>query len=180
MTGKPNRGVSLARGGPCHHRRVAVHVAAYDPDWPRQFAAERSALEELLAPWLSGPVEHIGSTAVPGLDAKPILDMLAPVSDLAAAEAAIPVLARRSYVHAQHRPAALYFFRPAIPAASGHTHHVHLTERGSDLRQERIAFRDALRADPALARQYQHLKDTLVAAVLAAAGIALQPRPPAS
>jgi len=57
---------------------------------------------------------------------------------------------------------------------------VHLTERGSDLRQERIAFRDALRADPALARQYQHLKDTLVAAVLAAAGIALQPRPPAS
>ena len=96
-----------------------MHVAAYDPDWPRQFAAERSALEKLLAPWLSGPVEHIGSTAVPGLDATPILDMLAPVSDLAAADAAIPVLARRSYVHAQHRPGALYFFRPATPAASG-------------------------------------------------------------
>jgi GrpB-like predicted nucleotidyltransferase (UPF0157 family) len=84
---------------------VAIDIARYDPAWPEQFRAEASRLTELLDPWLATPVEHIGSTSVPGLAAKPVLDMLAGVHDLHAAEAAIPVLTSHGYVHAQHRPA---------------------------------------------------------------------------
>ena len=63
-------------------------VVPYDPAWPERFEAERELLERILAPWLEGGVHHIGSTAVPGLAAKPILDMLAGVHDLEAARAA--------------------------------------------------------------------------------------------
>jgi len=49
-------------------------------------------VEALLAPWICGPVEHVGSTAVPGLRAKPIIDMLAPVRSLTVAQAAVPLL----------------------------------------------------------------------------------------
>jgi GrpB-like predicted nucleotidyltransferase (UPF0157 family) len=63
-----------------------VKVVDYDPSWAARGAQERQFLQELLAPWLHGHVEHVGSTAVPGLAAKPILDLQAPVQDLAAAE----------------------------------------------------------------------------------------------
>jgi GrpB-like predicted nucleotidyltransferase (UPF0157 family) len=79
-----------------------------DPAWPEQFRAEASKLAELLGPWLARPVEHIGSTSVPGLAAKPILDMMAGVHDLHSARDAIPVLTSHGYTHAQHRPATLW------------------------------------------------------------------------
>jgi GrpB-like predicted nucleotidyltransferase (UPF0157 family) len=171
---------------------VGVHVAAYDPGWPRRFEAEQAILEQVLAPWLFGGIHHIGSTAVPGLAAKPVLDMIAGVRDLDQATAAISVLSRLSYAHAPHRPRALWFHKPASAGAAELTHHLHLTEPGSDLWRERLAFRDALRADPVLASQYQELKMRLadsagdiaiytagkrafVAGVLASAGIRLRP-----
>ena len=142
---------------------MAIEVVQSDPAWPAQFRAEAAALTELLGSWLAAPVEHIGSTSVPGLDAKPILDMMAGVRDLTSACDAIPLLRERGYIHAQHRPATLYFYklRPDDPAQ--HSCHLHLTEPGSSLWRERLAFRDALRADPELARQYQELKDRLAA-----------------
>ncbi|MBO0833446.1 MAG: GrpB family protein, partial [Actinobacteria bacterium] len=70
-----------------------VRIVDYDPAWPGRFAEQRMVVEGLLRPWLAGPVEHIGSTAVPGLRAKPVIDLLAPVSSLAGARAAVPVLA---------------------------------------------------------------------------------------
>jgi GrpB-like predicted nucleotidyltransferase (UPF0157 family) len=90
---------------------VAIDIARYDPAWPEQFRAEASRLTELLDPWLATPVEHIGSTSVPGLAAKPVLDMMAGVRDLHSAEAAIPVLTSHGYVHARHRPATLWFHK---------------------------------------------------------------------
>lgn len=86
---------------------MAISVLAYDPSWPRNFAAERAEFERLLAPWLVGGVHHIGSTAIPGLSAKPIIDMMAGVADLAAAQSAIPVLEDHGYRYAPHRPEAL-------------------------------------------------------------------------
>jgi GrpB-like predicted nucleotidyltransferase (UPF0157 family) len=132
---------------------------------------------------------------VPGLAAKPILDMMAAVADLAAARSAIPVLEGHGWVHAPHRPEAHWFYRPNTPGGHEHTHHLHLTQPGSALWRERLAFRDALRADPALREEYQALKLHLaqqhgddgngytvdkrafVARVLAPAGIALPPKP---
>jgi GrpB-like predicted nucleotidyltransferase (UPF0157 family) len=140
---------------------MAIDIARYDPAWPEQFRAEAARLTGLLEPWLATPIEHIGSTSVPGLAAKPVLDMMAGVRDLDSARDAIPVLTSHGYVHAQHRPATLWFHK----ARSGSVQErgLHLTEPGSSLWRERLAFRDALRADPALARQYQELKERLAA-----------------
>jgi GrpB-like predicted nucleotidyltransferase (UPF0157 family) len=49
-----------------------IRLVAYDPQWPQLFLEEREALQRILKPWLAGPIEHVGSTAVPGLTAKPV------------------------------------------------------------------------------------------------------------
>jgi GrpB-like predicted nucleotidyltransferase (UPF0157 family) len=64
----------------------------YDSRWVDRFVEQKLALTSLLAPWLSGQIEHIGSTSVPGLRAKPIVDLLAPVQSLITVQSAISVL----------------------------------------------------------------------------------------
>jgi GrpB-like predicted nucleotidyltransferase (UPF0157 family) len=171
-----------------------VHLVAYDDAWPRRFADECALLEDVLAPWLRGGVHHIGSTAVPGLSAKPILDMMAGVRDLTTALAASVPLQRIGYESGSHRPhEAHWFFKPAGASVAEQTHALHLTEVGSALWRERLGFRDALRADPGLLLAYADLKRRLalehddiasytkhkrefVAQVLATVGISLAAR----
>lgn len=114
-------------------------------------------LERALAPWLHGGIQHVGSTAVPGLAAKPVIDMLAGVRDLEQALAATEPLRGAGYVYRPHRPEAHLFEKPGTNWRE-QTHALHLTVPGSDLWRERIAFRDALRADPSLASAYQEWK----------------------
>ncbi len=172
---------------------MPVAVVAHRPGWADEFAAERDRLVPHLAPWLTGGLHHVGSTAVAGLAAKPVIDMVAGVASLAGARAALPVLAELGYGHADHRPhEALWFFLPSTSAErlDERRCHLHLTAVGSDLWVERLAFRDALRADAGLAREYEELKLALareadgiegytagkrafVARVLAGAGVAL-------
>ena len=134
----------------------------------------------MLEPWLDGGIHHIGSTSVPGLAAKPIIDMIAGVRDLDEARAAFPPLAELGYVHHPHRPEAHAFNAPG--------RHLHLTEPQSDLWRERLAFRDALRASAPLRDEYaawkaEHAaadgytadKRPLVLRVLANTGIDLRP-----
>lgn len=133
-------------------RPIAV---PYDPAWPQQFADEAAVLEEILAPWLDGGLHHIGSTSVPGLRAKPVIDMLAGVRDLDEAQAAFEPLAAIGYRYQEHRPGAHSFYKGVDGVDQrGHTHHLHLTVPGSDIWRERLAFRDALRGDPALVAEY--------------------------
>jgi GrpB-like predicted nucleotidyltransferase (UPF0157 family) len=167
-------------------------VLTYDPEWPHRFEAERAVLERALAPWLTGGIHHVGSTAVPGLAAKPSLDMIGGVRDLEAARAAFDPLRSLGYQYREHRPEAHCLYKPGRAHWWEVTHHLHLTEPGSDIWRERLAFRDALRADPALAAEYQEWKlihargagaaspyvgdkRAFVARVLAEAGIALKP-----
>lgn len=130
-------------------------VAPYDPDWPRRFEAERVLLERALAPWLEGGIHHIGSTAIPGIAAKPDIDIMAGVRDLEEARAAFEPLFELGYEETPHRPRTHHFSKPV---GGPWTHQLHLTEPGSDLWVERLAFRDALRADPELVAEYQALK----------------------
>ncbi len=136
----------------------AVEVVPYDPEWPRLFEVERERLRRALGPWLEGGIQHVGSTAVPGLSAKPVLDMLAGVIDLEAARAAFAPLAELGYESTPHRPQTHHFSWPEGAAASAVRHNLHLAEVRGDLWRERLAFRDALRADAALAAEYQALK----------------------
>lgn len=133
-----------------------IAVVPYDPEWPRRFGAEQALLERVLAPWLEGGIHHVGSTAVPGIAAKPIVDMIAGVRDLDEARAAYAPLGEIGYVDAPHRPAIAHHF--AKPTQERPEFGLHLTEPGSDLWRERLAFRDALRRDPRLAAKYEVLK----------------------
>ncbi|MGH3425981.1 MAG: GrpB family protein, partial [Mycobacteriales bacterium] len=74
-----------------------VEIVDYDPAWAEDGARECAHLRQLLEPWLTGGVEHIGSTAVPGLAAKPILDLQAPIKDLAVADAVAGALTLRHW-----------------------------------------------------------------------------------
>jgi GrpB-like predicted nucleotidyltransferase (UPF0157 family) len=131
-----------------------IEVAPYDPDWPRRFDEEKARLAQLLAPWLEGGIHHIGSTSVPGLAAKPIVDMMAGVGSFEASRAAYEPLLAAGWESTPHRPGiAHHFSKPGFG--------LHLTEAGSDLWRERLAFRDALRANPELAKEYEALKLSL-------------------
>jgi GrpB-like predicted nucleotidyltransferase (UPF0157 family) len=144
---------------------VATNVAAvvpYDPAWPGRFELERTLLERALAPWLDGGIHHIGSTAIRGLAAKPIIDIMAGVRDLDEAREAFQPLRELSYVYTPHRPSIAHHFSKPSARLDEVTHGLHLTKPGSDLWRERLAFRDALRSDPGLARKYEELKLRLV------------------
>lgn len=141
--------------------RAAVHVAPHDPSWPAQFFEERAALERVLAPWLAGPIEHVGSTAVPGLAAKPVIDIMAAVTTLDASRPALPALAPLRYVYFPYRADVMHWL--CKPSDAVRTHHLHLVPYGSALWCERLAFRDYLRGHPRVAAEYAALKRALAA-----------------
>lgn len=130
-----------------------------DPGWPAEFESERALLAHVLQEWLVEGIHHIGSTSVPDLPAKPIIDMIAGVRHLGQADPAEAALADTGYRRVPHRTDAVLF----VKAPGGvDTRHLHLTVPGSDLWRERLVFRDALRGDPALRQEYRDLKVELL------------------
>ena len=120
------------------------------------FEVERQALERILKPRVVGPIEHVGSTAVPGLAAKPVIDIMVAVATLAASRPAISAAAEAEYIYWPYRADVMHWL--CKPSTARRTHHLHLIPYGSDLWQARLGFRDALRADSDLAREFAKLK----------------------
>jgi GrpB-like predicted nucleotidyltransferase (UPF0157 family) len=143
----------LARSGGCDAR---IELVEYDPSWPARFAAEAERLAGLL-PGIAW--HHIGSTAVPGLPAKPIIDVMALVEDL---DASLPVLTGQGgYSYPAAYNAALAGRRWLCrPSAAHRTHHLHLVADPAELARH-LHFRDALRDDNGLAADYAALKRDL-------------------
>lgn len=175
-----------------------VQVEQYSAAWPGRFAEQRNELEIILKPWLSAPIEHVGSTAVPGLAAKPIIDIAAPIKSLVDARDSLAVLARAGWSYWPSDPNGswrLWFLRPR---PESRTHHLYLIEHADPHLRELIAFRDRLRTDrlaresyadlkQQLAEQYREDRDgytaaksSFVAELLRQAGIELKPRPAGS
>lgn len=143
-----------------------VSLQAYDPRWPGLFDAERDRLLllSLQLPARLVDIQHIGSTAVPGLTAKPVIDMLAGVESMAAAEALLAPLCASGYTTSAEFNASLNDRKWLMRWADGRrTHHLHLVVHGGEVWAQRLRFRDALRADPALAARYAALKAELAA-----------------
>jgi GrpB-like predicted nucleotidyltransferase (UPF0157 family) len=138
-----------------------IHLEPYDAAWPSRFERERDALRRTLEAWLAGPIEHIGSTAVPGLVAKPVIDIMEGVRTLEHARPAIAALQALSYQYWPYRSDVMHWF--CKPDTSHRTHHLHLVPQGSRLWIERLAFRDYLRAHPRTAGEYAALKTSLAA-----------------
>lgn len=141
-----------------------IVIVPYDPGWPELFEQQRARVAAVLAPVLVGPVEHIGSTSVPGLPAKPIIDMLARVTDYAAAGAVAAGLAGVGW-SAAPEPAdtGLRRWSYCFPDVARRSHHLHVVEHASTGWPTWLAFRDRLRADPAAAAEYAALKTALAA-----------------
>jgi GrpB-like predicted nucleotidyltransferase (UPF0157 family) len=138
-----------------------IEVADYDARWPELFAEQRPEVEDRLGPWLCGPVEHIGSTSVPGLRSKPIIDMLAPVGSLADAQAAVLVLGQAGWLYWPDDPCRRYRLWFLRPSPQARTHHLQVVEGGHPQAVALLAFRDALRADGGLRDEYARLKERL-------------------
>lgn len=136
-----------------------VRVVPYDPAWRSLFVAEVARLAPILAAHgLSLRLEHTGSTAVPGLAAKPILDILAGWEIESARGAAIEALAAAGYQYrGESGIPGRDFFRRGQPRQ----YHVHLTRVGSAFWEDHLTFRDFLRAKPDVADAYAALKREL-------------------
>lgn len=135
-----------------------VALCPYDLQWPTRFMAERTRLLSLFPTQFLG-VEHIGSTAIPGMAAKPIIDILGGVESIAVADTLIGPLLRSAYTTSMEFNATLTDRRWLMRWADGRrTHHLHLVVLGGAEWQQRVHFRDALRADSDLAERYERLK----------------------
>jgi len=133
-----------------------IHLVPHDRGWPAQFEAERRELERVIGQWIAGGIEHVGSTAVPGLAAKPVIDIMVGVESLVASEPAKQALRGIGYQYAAYKTEVMHWFYK--PSLSHRTHHLHLVPFESVLWHERLAFRDLLRRDPQIAREYEALK----------------------
>jgi GrpB-like predicted nucleotidyltransferase (UPF0157 family) len=170
-------------GGPEPGRIV---LAAPDPAWPARFAAERARIVAALGP-VALRVEHIGSTSVPGLAAKPIVDVLVVVADPAGEDAVVAPLEAAGYVLRVREPGHRMLRTPA------HDVHVHVWAEGDPEVERYLCFRDRLRASPEARARYEarkrelaqrawddvndyaDAKSEVVEAIIAAAGGPLKP-----
>ncbi|MCB9991464.1 MAG: GrpB family protein [Rhodospirillales bacterium] len=142
-----------------------IEIVKYDPSWPSRAQEEIIALRKIFDQASFSLMEHIGSTSVPGLDAKPVIDIVIACKNIDEVKAHIPAMEKRGYVFwqdAQHKDHFL-FIKGLPPHGAGRTHHVHLYPEGHEQITEHIDFRDKLRADPVLAKAYQDLKYDLAA-----------------
>ncbi len=143
----------------------AIVLVEADPAWTQAFAREQALLATALAGEEILAIEHIGSTAVAGLIAKPIIDLLLLVRELAVArQRLVPPIEALGYLLWRENPATdrLFLVKGLPPAGRGRTHHVHIAQAGSEATLS-LRFRDHLRRHPQDAARYAALKRELAA-----------------
>jgi len=145
--------------------REEVAILPYDAHWPEMFRMEKEHLLSCLPNELIRRIEHFGSTAVPGLGAKPIVDILVGVTDLEAAKVRIaPVLESQGYeyfwrpTHGDDGPPFYAWFIKRDPQTGARTHHIHMVTDDLADQWDRLLFRDYLMEHPDVAREYEKLK----------------------
>jgi GrpB-like predicted nucleotidyltransferase (UPF0157 family) len=143
-----------------------VALEDYTPDWPKLFKQEKLHILDSLPDYLIISIKHIGSTAVPGMVAKPIVDMLLEISDEERGKELIPALLEPQGYDCFWRPS----FGEDVPPwytwcirrdpAGVRTHHLHFVEPG--VKDDMVRFRDILRSRPQVAEQYTRLKKNIL------------------
>lgn len=139
--------------------QTKLEVVPYDPGWPAAFEAEAVRLRTALGT-LALRIDHNGSTSIPGLGAKPIIDIQVSVAALEPIAAYCERLQAIGYVHVPHPDDSFcpFFHRPP---QWPHSHHVHVVEVGGAEERRTLAFRDYLRDHATTAREYEDLKRDL-------------------
>lgn len=138
-----------------------IHVVAYDPTWPLLYEEEKRRLCVVLGERVV-QIEHIGSTAIPGLTAKPVIDIAIGIRQLAQAPECITILRRLGYMYVPELEVALPERRFLwAERTAEQRYHLHVTEPHGPIWEQPLAFRDYLRTHPDAAAMYGRLKSTL-------------------
>jgi GrpB-like predicted nucleotidyltransferase (UPF0157 family) len=149
-----------------------IYLADYDPRWPAMFEEERARLQVAIGEW-AADIQHVGSTSIPGIAAKPIIDIAVHLHSLIDALRCITPLVEELEYECLGEfgiPDRIYFRKPTatpLPGQSaghdraGRTHQIHMYPLGHDQYAKQITFRDYLRAHPNAAREYEALKRDL-------------------
>ena len=146
-------------------KRGTVRLVPHNPKWAELFEREKQLLKNTFGDAIIA-IEHIGSTAIPGISAKPIIDMNIGVESLEVARSMKGKFEKLGYEHRRFVPGhtkeelkrqELYVKGPETKR----THYAHVTVYGSDYWKADLLFRDYLRNNPAHAQQYAQLKEEL-------------------
>ncbi len=140
-----------------------IKIVPYNSGWPSLFRAEAVCIREAMGN-LALRVEHVGSTSVPGLAAKPVIDIQVSVASLDALAVYSEPLAKIGYRHIALGPFDLVYPFYQKPYEWPSTHHIHLCVLGSEPERRHLAFRDYLRGHPVVAAEYVEFKRSLAAA----------------
>ena len=136
-----------------------VHLVSYCPDWVKEFKKEKEILQKILGA-IALQIEHVGSTSIPGLSAKPILDIAVAVENIETLAKLIPVLTKAGYDVLNSIEN-----KGEILARKGNTenrtHYIHIEVIGSTYWNDHILFRDYLLKHPEYIKQYENLKESL-------------------
>lgn len=143
-------------------RLYPVEIRPYDPRWPRLFREEKSRLQTIFGGAVR--IEHIGSTAVPGLSAKPTIDILLEKPRELDAGRIIAEMEANGYIHMKEQTRHLMFVKGyTSEGLAEESFHIHIGPTDQDWLWDRTYFRDYLIIHPAEARRYEELKRKLAA-----------------
>lgn len=132
-----------------------VELKDHDPRWKDLFHQEGRSVSRILGP-LAISIQHIGSTAVPGIRAKPVIDILVTVENVRLQDVE-KALGKLGYIHVPIGDPERLFFRKGMPR----THHLHVVRHGGEEHAKHILFRDRLITHPEEAVEYGRLKEEL-------------------
>jgi len=140
---------------------LPLEISEYDPRWPELFRAERDRILAAIGKYVHA-IEHIGSTAIPGIAAKPLIDILVGVKQLDVYRECVKPLADLGYQYVPDAervmPDNRYFNKGPDDAR---THHLHMVLYDGEFWREKLLFRDYLRSHEEVARRYEALKRDL-------------------
>ena len=135
---------------------MKIELENYNDQWPAAFEKEKKILHKVAGEWCFGAIEHVGSTSVKGLPAKPIIDIMFGVVSLNESKYAIETLSDIEYCYYPYKSDEMHWF--CKPTPEYRTHHLHFIPYESALWHERIKFRDILRGNSNIAQKYADLK----------------------
>jgi GrpB-like predicted nucleotidyltransferase (UPF0157 family) len=140
---------------------MKISVVDYRPQWRKMFEEEKQLLQAVLSED-SAQIEHIGSTSVDGLAAKPIIDIMIGLPDFSAANKFVPRVEALGYVYFKRYEDEMPFRRYFAKDLNGvRTHQIHMVEIGSEFWERHLLFRDYLRQNSGVANEYSVLKKQL-------------------
>ncbi|GLX68881.1 GrpB family protein [Paenibacillus glycanilyticus] len=144
-------------------RLYPITVVPYDANWTSQFKNEKQILMNMLSSEIALRIEHIGSTAVPNLSAKPTIDIFVEIpKENKVRELIISKMTQNNYIHMTEQNNYLMFVKGYSPKGlEKESFHIHMDTKDSDFFSDRAYFRDYLRANPTVAKQYEELKFNL-------------------